>query len=189
MNYEKEEFLIVDNVRTLKESNPISFTAYSGEIICMYGLNGSGKTLLLKSISGIFKYFSGSINCIKDKKRVGVCLQFPEHLIFKDTAIDEAIQIVEDETIAKQILEEINAKENISPFKLSDGQKRLMFIYGYLISKDFIILDEPFVSLDDNTKKIVEEKILSAAANGKCVIYTANRKFDLNIAHKIIEIK
>ena len=189
MDNNKEVFLMVENVKTFNKSEPISFTASSGEIVCIFGLNGSGKTVLLKSICNIFNNYSGSIEKLEDKKRVGICLQFPEHLIFKDTALSEAIQIVEDEEKAKSLLKEINADEKISPFKLSDGQKRLMFLYGYLESKDFIILDEPFVSLDDNTKEYVENKIVEASKMGKCILYTANRKSDLKIAHKIIEIK
>ena len=120
---------------------------------------------------------------------VGVCLQFPEHLIFKETALDEALIIMNNnKDKAKSLLSEINAEENMSPFYLSDGQKRLLFIYGYLETKELILLDEPFVSLDDNSKIKVASKIKEAASIGKCIIYTANRQVDKEIAGKFIYV-
>ena len=66
------------------------------------------------------------------------------------------------------------------------SQKRLLFIYGYLETKELIMLDEPFVSLDDNSKTKVAAKIKEAADAGKCIIYTANRAVDKETADKII---
>ncbi len=48
------------------------------------------------------------------------------------------------------------------------------------------MLDEPFVSLDDNSKTKVAAKIKEAADAGKCIIYTANRAVDKETADKII---
>ena len=104
-----------------------------------------------------------------------------------DTALEEAVLIMDNnENSAKNLLKEINASKDMSPFYLSDGQKRLLFIYGYLETKELIMLDEPFVSLDDNSKTKVAAKIKEAADAGKCIIYTANRAVDKETADKII---
>lgn len=181
--------LQVEDLETLVNSNTVTFSAAKGDIICIFGLNGSGKSVLLKTLCGVINKKQGSITYNIDNKQLGVCLQFPEHLIFKETALAEAMLIMDnDETLAKNLLKEINASEDMSPFYLSDGQKRLLFIYGYLETKDLIILDEPFVSLDDNSKMKVSAKIKEAADSGKCIIYTANRVADKEIADKIITI-
>lgn len=93
-----------------------------------------------------------------------------------------------NEAMAENLLNEINALKDMSPFYLSDGQKRLLFIYGYLEMKKLIFLDEPFVSLDDVSKEKVAEKIINAKKQGKSIIYTANRENDKKIADKIINI-
>ena len=145
--------------------------------------------MLLKTILGIMEKKQGSINFFIDKKEYGVCLQFPEHLIFKETAFAEALLITDNnEVMAENLLNEINALKDMSPFYLSDGQKRLLFIYGYLETKKLIFLDEPFVSLDDVSKEKVAEKIIQAKNQGKSIIYTANREKDKKIADKIINI-
>lgn len=181
--------LSVEDLETQVNSTKINFLAEKGSIICIFGLNGSGKSVLLKTLCGIVNKKQGNFKYNIDKNKIGICLQFPEHLIFKETAISEALIIMDNNEIkAKALLNEINASEDMSPFYLSDGQKRLLFIYGYLETKDLIILDEPFVSLDDNSKKKVARKIKEAAAQGKTIIYTANRQVDKEIANKVIYI-
>lgn len=181
--------LQAEDLETLVNSNKVNFSAEKGDIICIFGLNGSGKSVLLKTLCGVINKKQGSISYNIDKNQLGVCLQFPEHLIFKETALAEAMLIMDnDENGAKNLLKEINASEDMSPFYLSDGQKRLLFIYGYLETKELIMLDEPFVSLDDNSKIKVAEKIKKAADSGKCIIYTANRMADKEIAGKFIYV-
>lgn len=181
--------LEISDVVTITNNKPVSINVKSGEIICIFGLNGSGKSVLLKTILGIMEKKQGSINFFIDKKEYGVCLQFPEHLIFKETAFAEALLITDNnEVMAENLLNEINALKDMSPFYLSDGQKRLLFIYGYLETKKLIFLDEPFVSLDDVSKEKVAEKIIQAKNQGKSIIYTANREKDKKIADKIINI-
>lgn len=183
-----EIFLEVRGVKTLERSQAVSFQAGSGGVICLYGMNGSGKTLLLKALCGIHKNICGEIKYFIDTLRRGVCLQFPEHMIFKETAFEEARIITGCDEAAENLLREIGTDKNVSPFRLSGGQKRLLFIYGSLENKDLILLDEPYVSLDEDTKKNVSAKIKEAALKGKCVIYTANRKADLEAADKVINI-
>ncbi len=183
-----ENFLEVKSLNTIISQN-ISFEAKKGEIICIFGLNGSGKSVLLKTICGVMEKQGGMVKYNIDKSKTGVVLQFPEHLIFKETALDEALLIMDNhKEKASLLLKEINADENISPFYLSDGQKRLLFIFGYLENKELVFLDEPFVSLDDKSKNKVAEKIMQAKKNGRCIIYTANRQADKYIADKVIHL-
>ena len=181
--------LEVNNLKTTEYADPVSFSVCGGDIVCIFGMNGSGKSLLIKSICNIFKYYSGNVNYLIDINKRGVCLQFPEHLLYKETAYKEALFITNNHQEAEDVLKEINAEKDISPFSLSDGQKRLLFIYGILKSKDLIIFDEPFVSLDKESKQDVLYKMNHAAKNGKGIIYTANRAEDKVISGKIIEIK
>ena len=180
--------LSVENLSTMV-SKDINFTVKARKVICIFGLNGSGKSVLLKTICNILEKQQGSILYSIGKSKIGVVLQFPEHLIFKESALDEALLIMDNnKEQAENLLKEINAEESISPFNLSDGQKRLMFVFGYLENKELILLDEPFVSLDDKSKEKVALKILEAKNNGKAIIYTANREVDKKIADTIITL-
>ncbi len=183
-----DSLISVENIRTLADSEAVSFTVERGESICLFGMNGSGKTLLLKTICEIFKPTSGEINKNISHKNIGVCLQFPEHLVFKISAIDEALQITGDSESAEKLLSSLSIAHDRSPFSLSDGEKRLLFLYGYLENKQLCLFDEPFASIDDDTKSLVGAKISDAINNGRTIIYTANREADTKYATKIITV-
>lgn len=180
--------LTIENLKIFATSKEVTFNVNSGDICCIYGLNGCGKTTLLKIICNIEKQFSGNVNLNIDKSKIGICLQFPEHLIFKEKVIDEAIIITKNEEKAKILLKELNINENISPFTLSDGEKRLLFIIGLLKSNDFLIFDEPFASLDKEYKNLVKEKIIEKSKEGKTILYTSNRKNDIINNSKVIHL-
>lgn len=176
-------------VRALPESRAVSFEVFPGEAVCLFGMNGSGKTLLLKAICGIFRPYEGRIEINACKSRRGVCLQFPEHLVFHETALAEALLITGDGEKAAALLREIGAEPEQSPFFMSDGQKRLLFLYGFLETKELLVFDEPFASLDRASRERVAAKIAEAKKNGRAVIYTANRERDLFCADKVIRIE
>ena len=87
--------LSVENLSTMV-SKDINFTVKKGEVICIFGLNGSGKSVLLKTICNILEKQQGSILYSIGKSKIGVVLQFPEHLIFKESALDEALLIMDN---------------------------------------------------------------------------------------------
>ena len=60
--------LQVENLETLVNSNKVNFSAEKGDIICIFGLNGSGKSVLLKTLCGVINKKQGSISYNIDKK-------------------------------------------------------------------------------------------------------------------------
>lgn len=169
--------------------NSISGDIYSNKITAIFGKNGSGKSLLIKSIVEIYDYPLGSIELFFKLTEIGVVLQQPEYLIFKEYALDEALLITgNDRVLADKLLELIGVKSSQDALSLSDGQKRLLFIYGYLLSKRIVIFDEPFVSIDSQTRGEIEEFFLECKSRGVTIIYTSNRRADLNIADDVIDM-
>lgn len=183
-----EPLAVAENLAAASFCDKISFEANPGEILCLFGMNGSGKTLFIKALCGVFKPFAGSAKILAPKQETGICLQFPEHLVFCDTALKEAVLITGDEDKGRKLLEDIGARPDQPPFFMSDGQKRLLFVFGLMEKSKLLIFDEPFASLDGQTKKEVAKRMKEAAANGKTFIYTANRRADTVIADKVIEI-
>lgn len=183
-----EAVVKVSNLVTLDGCDEISFEANPGEIVCLFGMNGCGKTLLIKALCKIFEPVSGKAEVFIERKNTGICLQFPEHLVFCDTALKEATLVTGDEGSAKKLLDEIGVRYDQSPFVMSDGQKRLLFVLGLIDTKHLLLFDEPFASLDDDAKNQVSFSMKNGAGEGKTFIYTANRKADTAIANKIINI-
>ncbi len=187
-NNDKKVLSIKDWRYSLTDKGAVSYDIGSGKITAIYGSNGSGKSLLVKSIADVFDYPSGRIERFFELSDCGILLQSPESLIFREYVIDEALLIVgNDMELARSLLSRIGVSGDRSSLKLSDGQKRLLFIYGYLMSKKIVIFDEPFVSIDAVSRSEIEDAFLESKRAGVDIIYTANRRDHLRIADAVFD--
>ncbi len=187
-NNNKKVLSIKDWRYRLTDKGAVNYDICSGKITAIYGSNGTGKSLLVKSIADVFDYPSGKIERFFNLEDCGILLQSPESLIFREYIIDEALLIVgNDMKLAESLLSRIGVSKDRQSLKLSDGQKRLLFIYGYLMSKKIVIFDEPFVSIDAVSRGEIEEMFLDSKRAGVDIIYTANRKDHLRIADDVLD--
>ncbi len=188
-NNNNEKVLSIRDWRySLADNKRVSYDICRGKITAIYGSNGSGKSLLVKSIAEVFDYPSGKIERFFNFENCGILLQSPESLIFREYIIDEALLIVGDDIkLAELLLSRIGVSKDRPSLKLSDGQKRLLFIYGYLMSKKVVIFDEPFVSIDSVSRDEIERAFLESKEAGVDIIYTANRRDHLRIADDVLD--
>ena len=150
--------------------NHINLNVLKGECISIVGKTGSGKSTLAKILSALETPNSGSLEVlgidITNKKmrsrirgRVGYVMQKPERQLFaetvyQDVAYGPANQRLSEHTVDYRVntaLEMLGIKnlKDVSPFDLSDGQKRVVAIAGVLaMSPEILILDEPTAGLD-----------------------------------------
>jgi len=153
----------------------ISFEILKGEIVCILGPNGCGKTTLLNIISGIEQPDSGSV-IIKDNTKTSVraALLFQNHqeslFPWKTVAqnIDFALATHNDDKLArrKRLLEILNClklKEHRHkyPYQLSGGLSQLTN-FGRLLAlqPDVLLLDEPFSALDHFTSLQLQKNFI-----------------------------
>ena len=154
--------------------NDISLCLKSGKVYGIQGVNGSGKTMLMRAICGLIRLSSGSI-CIDDKI-VGKDIEFPDNvgvLIENPGLIENYTGFKNLRTLAdvKKItsdeeIRELLTKLNLEPEdkrkvkKYSLGMKQKIGIAEAFIDKpDLIILDEPFNALDAKSVEIVKAMI------------------------------
>jgi len=149
-------------------------TIYKGDIVAIYGKNGSGKTILLRSICGFIKPSKGKISICehpptptKLRYKVGILFQNPQKQLFETTVFKElSFQLrrikIDVNTIPKRIqtiLDQLGLTDTIheSPFKLSYGQKHLVAMASILVNRpEIIILDDPFAGIDrEMAQKII----------------------------------
>jgi len=170
--------------------NDISWTIEKNQHWALLGANGSGKTSLLKVITGyewttqgsvyVFNQRFGNCNLRELRKRIGWVSTALEHrLPEKDTAteivlsgIDASMGIFRDITekdlqLAHEALEMVNARE-FAERKfgiLSQGEQQRILIARALVNKPgLLILDEPCAGLDPAAKvKFLEDLSLLAA--------------------------
>ncbi len=142
-----------------------------GELYCIVGGNGTGKTTALGIIAGIRKPYRGNV---KITGRVAMLPQNPQSLFLKSTvgddlaeALDEKLPANEKERRVKEAAElvEISTLLNRHPYDLSGGeQQRAALGKVLLIQPEILLLDEPTKGLD-SFFKITFAKIIKKLIN------------------------
>lgn len=150
----------------------ISVTLREGEIVCLLGVSGVGKTTLFNVISGIMKPDSGSIllngeditgmagkiSYMQQKDLLlpyrtildNVCLPLQIRGENRKAAREEAARYFEEFGLA--------GTEKLYPHELSGGMRqRAALLRTYLFSDEVALLDEPFSALDAITKASIHE--------------------------------
>ena len=128
-----------------------------GELFCLLGGNGAGKSTTLKAISGIIKPQRGKIKV--DESKVAMLPQNPQALFTEITVEEELLEalyyekISDEEKVEKieDVLElmEIEHLRKAHPYDLSGGeQQRLAMGKILLLNPEILLLDEPTKGLD-----------------------------------------
>ena len=167
----------------------VSLENRQGEILCLYGYNGSGKTLFIRTISGIGRWgYTGDYSW-QDRLSRGVCLQFPEQMVYQETVAQEIADNAGAENI-DNVLDILGwqDKREHSPFSLSDGQKRTLYIISLLVKHQACVFDEPFAGLDQQSTNFIVQNFVEAQARGVSILYTANREADTVYADRTVKI-
>ena len=144
----------------------ISFTWNVGERVGVIGLNGVGKTTLLRLIGGLDKPTQGKVIRIPNNVQIAMVFQRPEdHFIF-ETVIKQIKSHASREFSLNTIFEIVDqvglSRDKLlqPPHSLSSGQQRLVAIASALAKQaHFYILDEPMAGLDANNRALVEQAL------------------------------
>ena len=165
----------------------VSLKAYEGEILCIKGESGAGKTTLIRCICNLETYDSGEI--IIDGKSGSEFVQEKVGLVFQSFNLFPHLSIIDNLTIApvsqKLMTKEqareramelltklkIESKENSYPFELSGGQKqRVAIARACMLSPKVLCFDEPTSALDSKTTEGIATILRELASEGMCII-------------------
>lgn len=171
----------------------ISITFEEGKIYGIVGKNGSGKSVLLKTICGFIRPDKGEIlfdNINIDKKQI-----FPPETgtMFENSGFIPNISglenlkllasinnIISEEEILKSV-DIVNLKEDINKkyYKYSLGmRKKLGICQAIMENQKYIILDEPFNGIDDESLKKIKIQLNKIKEN-KIIIISTHIKEDI----------
>ena len=164
----------------------INFHVRDKEFVCIVGPSGCGKTTLLKLIAGLLKSTSGQIIFVgaSTNSQPQSALVFQEHGLFPwMTVLDNVAFGLEMHGVGREerhlhamaFIGKVGLasfKDNY-PHELSVGMRQRVGIARAFVSDSQILLmDEPFGSLDAQTKLILQEELLKIwRENQKCVVY------------------
>lgn len=190
---------------SIKAVDDISFEVKKGEIYGFLGPNGAGKTTVISMISGLLEADAGKIvvdsldlesNLRKIKKLMGVVPQemaFYEELSAKENLffwgklqglgrkiLEERIQFYLDKT-------GLLGRENDPLKKYSGGMKRrINLIIGLIHQPKLLLLDEPTIGIDVQTKLNIYEIIKEASSRGTTILYTTHNMQEAEeLCHRI----
>ena len=189
--------LTVDNITKAygvrKIFDNASFYLQEGEKAGIIGINGTGKSTLLKIIAGIENPDSGSVIMANNL----TVRYLPQTPVFNDS--DTVLQAVtrDNKTEENQWTIESDAKSmmtklGIEDFEelcghLSGGQKKRLALVSVLLAKpDILLLDEPTNHLDNEMSTWLEEQLKSY--RGSIIMITHDRYFLDSVATRIIEV-
>ncbi|AXY00384.1 ABC transporter ATP-binding protein [Vibrio alfacsensis] len=158
------------DAQTVLES--LSLEVEQGQIVCLLGASGCGKTTLLKAIAGLLPLSSGqmSLNCVTiddgenwlppEQRNIGMIFQ--DYALFPHLTVAENIAFgLKNESAQQKLLkvEEMLGLVHLKgygdryPHQLSGGQQQRVAIARSLAYKpDLLLLDEPFSNIDTQVR-------------------------------------
>jgi len=168
----------------------------AGEFFSILGPTGTGKTVILEMIAGMYQPESGKIliqdkdaeNIPPEKRGIGFVYQdyalFPHLNVYKNISFGPQLRKVPPEEIQEgvQKLAEMLAITHLLqryPGTLSGGEQQRVSLARALILKPRIMLmDEPFSALDPNTKKTLCQELKRIHEEFKCTIVHVTHDFN-----------
>jgi len=167
-----------------------------GEFFTILGPTGTGKTVILEMIAGMYQPESGKIfiadqdaeNIPPEKREIGFVYQdyalFPHLSVYKNISFGLQLRKIPSEEIQKDVqrLAEMLTITHLLgryPGTLSGGEQQRVSLARALILKPRIILmDEPLSALDPNTKKVLCQELKKIHQDFKCTIVHVTHDFN-----------
>lgn len=171
----------------------LNLEVHQGEIFGLLGPNGSGKTTAINCILSLLKFDKGNITVFGKqmapdaydiKQNIGIVMQ--DVAVFDELTVYENIDYfcglyVKDKSKRKLLVEEaldfvkLTEYKKFYPKKLSGGLlRRLNIACGIAHKPQLIILDEPTVAVDPQSRNKILEGIVELNKNGATIIYTSH---------------
>ena len=170
--------------------NSLSFTAEKGEITCLIGINGVGKTTIMKAIMALTPINSGEILIDGEKIR--------KESFEKVTFIPDTITMLPQMKICDAFAfmadfyknwDPLRAEELLQFFKLDPTERianlskgnmaKVNMILGLALNVDYLLMDEPFSGIDIFSREQIAEVFTSHLIEDRGVIITTHEISDI----------
>ena len=147
---------------SLEVLRDVAFALKTGEVCGLVGPSGCGKTTMLRSIAGLDRDYEGTLRRPPDG-RIGMVFQEPRLLPWR-TVLDNVRLVAPhiDEAELAALLETLGLAAHGAhyPGELSLGlARRVALARAFAVKPDLLLLDEPFVSLDDALARRLRDEL------------------------------
>lgn len=169
----------------------LSFEVKDREFLCLLGPSGCGKTTLLRIIAGLDTPTGGSIRWENGTKSHDTGFVFQENALLPWRTVEKNISFglemqkkpaeEKKEKVSKLIdMMKLKGFETSYPKELSGGmQKRVSIARALATDPDLLLMDEPFVSLDAQTRNVLQQELLR--------VWKETKKTIIFITHNVDE--
>ncbi len=184
---------LVKRYGDLTALNHLNLNIREGEIFGLLGPNGSGKTTAINCMLSLLRYDKGTVEIFGEamspdnyriKQQIGIVLQ--NVAVFDELTVYENIDYfcglyIKDRTRRRELVEEaiqftgLEDFRKMRPKKLSGGLlRRLNIACGIAHKPRLIIMDEPTVAVDPQSRNKILEGIQKLNQQGSTIIYTSH---------------
>lgn len=181
--------LTLGNTRIFSD---FSLFLHPGEVVCVTGASGRGKTTLLNLILGFVKPDRGAVEGFDGLKK-GVVFQ-EDRLIEHMDPVDNVL-LAADKSITKAQVHDTFTRVLMDAWdkpvrRLSGGQRRRVAVVRAVLAKpSLLLLDEPFKGLDDHTLEKTAEFIRKENDKATILLCVHNlREAELLRAQRMVEL-
>lgn len=186
--------------KELTAVNNLSFAVHEGEILGLLGPNGSGKSTTINCLLSLLNFSSGKITIFGEnmspdaydiKRQIGVVFQ--DVAVFNELTVYDNIDYfcglyIKDKKMRKEYIEDAIKLVGLEDFKkfypkqLSGGLlRRLNIACGIAHKPKIIILDEPTVAVDPQSRNNILDGIKVLREQGATIIYTTHYMEEVEI--------
>ena len=162
-----------------------SIKVRSGELYCILGGNGTGKTTALSVIGGLMNPYRGKVSLRCKAGRIAMLPQNPQSIFIKNTVKEDLYEMFEDmkisdeeksERMEKVIdIAELAGLLDMHPYDLSGGEQQRAALAKVLLNEpEILLLDEPTKGLDNYFKETFAEILKKLAATGVTIVMVSH---------------
>lgn len=193
---------IQDATRLYSEGTVVVFQdlnlqVQENQVLCIVGPSGCGKTTLLRCIDGLIPLSAGRIlidnqQVVKPRADVAMVFQhfglFPWKSVYDNIAYGLSLQGRAKPEISDAVnhyvaMVGLRGFEKSYPYQLSGGmQQRAGLARALAVSPQVLLMDEPFASLDAQTRELLQDQLLAILAREKKTMVFITHSIDEAIA-------
>ena len=151
----------------------VSLQAYPGELLCILGGNGTGKSTMLGILSGVRRAYRGKRIT---NARIAALPQDPQMLLVKKTVREELLCVgTPQEAGQMAALCRLDGLQDRHPYDLSGGEQQRSALAKVLLQRpEVLLLDEPTKGVDSDFKAVFAQILKKLTGQGVCVIMVSH---------------